>query len=276
MVIFKEKTLTVNFADLKYHHIKEANPNILKIIHAGVSFQFKIILKNNNDKLVVFFNGAYDPEKNQPPIFARSSWYKDYDANCIFVDDPTVHDNGITVGWGIGDKEKYYSPLMSEIIIKLSKFLKVYPKKTVYYGSSAGGFLSLSMSILHKNSTAVVNNPQVHVRSISQGGRYYNLINSNFSGLSEHKIHSMYSERFNIIEQMHLKKYIPNIVYLLNRDSPEDVELQFKYMEEYIKTRSQEEKERVEYILYSNPDGHNGMYGREKTALLINNLLDNE
>ncbi|WP_026866639.1 hypothetical protein [Jeotgalicoccus marinus] len=276
MVIFKEKTLSVNFEDLKLHHIKEAHPNILKVIHKGVSFQFKIILKNNTDNLVVFFNGAYDPAKNQPPIFARSSWYRDYNANCIFVDDPTVHDNEITVGWGIGDKDVYYFPLMSEVIIKLSKFLKVYPKKTVYYGSSAGGFMSLAASILHKNSTAVINNPQVHVRSISQGGRYYNLINSNFAGLNEYRIQSMFSDRFNVIEQMHRAKYIPKVFYLLNRDSREDVELQFRIFEEYVKSRPQEDKEKIEYILYSSDGGHNGMYDREKTAALINNILKSE
>jgi len=269
----KERTLVVNFEDLKLHHIQEASPSVLKIIYKDTAFYFKPIIKKNNDNLVVFFSRAYNPDKNTPPIFARSSWYKDYDANCLFVDDPTLHHSDVTVGWGVGVPNHHYLESMSEIIIKITKFLKVYPAQTIYYGSSAGGFLAMMMATLHKNSVAIANNPQVHVREYSQSSRYLNLLKANFTDMTEQEIMSQYSIRFNAMELMTKENYVPKTFYLLNRLSPLDMDEQYRPFTEFLEKRSQVEKEKVQFLLYGAEGGHNGIYPRDKNAGLVNAYL---
>jgi len=52
---------------------------------------------------------------------------------------------------------------MSEVVKKIFEMLDVNYKNLYFYGSSAGGFMSLYFSILLNESTAIVNNPQTKV-----------------------------------------------------------------------------------------------------------------
>lgn len=55
--------VSIEYDDLNYNVLKSANNNILRIDRFGTHFFMRINLKENNDKLVVFSNGAIDRSK---------------------------------------------------------------------------------------------------------------------------------------------------------------------------------------------------------------------
>lgn len=153
---------------LKFHKIEEIEFNYdilqeVRIEKEGVEFCFKIHLKRNNDKLIVFSNGAVDPNKSELPVYMRSSWSENISASSIYLDDPTLHDTKMRLGWGQGVGSRFYLEEFAEILKKLFDILSIKYKNIIFYGSSAGGFMSMILSILIEDSIAVVNNPQTNV-----------------------------------------------------------------------------------------------------------------
>lgn len=268
----KERTISVNYEELNYSVIIDANPNVLKVRKNNVDFYFKVKLKEDNNNMVVFSNGAYNPQKSTPPIFARSSWHSDFDANCIFIDDVTIHGTECTLGWGVGTPEHYYLKDFSIIVKKIGNLLNVPNSKTVYFGSSAGGFMSMMLAILHKDSIAVPNNPQVYAHKFGRGVAINKLYDTRFPGMSEENIHEEYGERFSVLKMMIKMDYIPKIIYLINRFSIEDTEKQYK---PFIKELNENSLDisNIEFIFYHAEKGHEGIYSREKTSGLVNAYL---
>src|SRR5699024_9425029 len=117
-----------------------------------LDFYFKYYHKHHNSKLLVFSNGAYDPKISKPPVFMRSKWHEDFDANCLFIDDRTVHGNRLRIGWGVGSKERHYLVDYVEVVKKISEIISVEANNIIYFGSSAGGFMSMAMATMHKGT----------------------------------------------------------------------------------------------------------------------------
>lgn len=153
----------LNFHDLEKIDIKTDKLQEFRIEKNDVEFCFKIHLKTGNDKLIVFSNGAVDPNKSELPVYMRSSWSEELSASCIFLDDPTLHNTSMRLGWGQGRNSRFYLEEFSYILIKIFEILKLKHENIIFYGSSAGGFMSMILSILIQDSIAVVNNPQTKV-----------------------------------------------------------------------------------------------------------------
>lgn len=128
-----------------------------------IEYYFKVFIKDLNDKFLVLSNGAVEPKKKAPPIYMRSSWVDQIEASCIFIDDPTLHKTDMRLGWGQGNRENFALESISEILKELFEIFNVQDKNIYFYGSSAGGFMSLFYSILFPGTTAIVNNPQTKV-----------------------------------------------------------------------------------------------------------------
>lgn len=261
-----EKRITeVNYDNIDLEIIRAASPDILKVIKEGVDFYFKLNLKEETDKAVIFSNGAYNPKKSKPPVFMRSSWVDDYNASCICVDDRTIHGKEVRVGWGIGTPERHYLIDMSDILKRILSIIGVKDSKVVYFGSSAGGFLSLMFATLHKNSHAIVNNPRIYAhRSNSRNNVYKGL----FPGLTGAEIHKKYGGRFSVTNMMKRQNYVPKVLYILNRDSETD------YNDQYLPFLKMAEKydidlTNISFWMYSNKESGHDYIPRNKTAAII-------
>lgn len=86
--------------ELNYSLLESKNNEILCIKLDSENFYLKVNIKKGNDKLIIFSNGAVNRDIKSPPIFMRSTWAEDIEANCIFLDDKTIHNNKIPIGWG--------------------------------------------------------------------------------------------------------------------------------------------------------------------------------
>src|SRR5699024_12007141 len=132
-------------------------------------------------------------------LYMRSTWSDEIDANTLYIDDKTIHDSKLRIGWGVGRQDKHYIPIYVRIVKKISSILKIQSNKTYYYGSSAGGFMSILMAAMHQNSTAIVNNPQTFVFSFSKG-HVSDLCNEIFAGMSKEEIMNRFEERLSAIK----------------------------------------------------------------------------
>lgn len=265
MSLKDKRVTTVEFEHINFEILKKASPDILKVMKDGVDFYFKINLKEHSNKAIVFSNGAYNPKKSAPPVFMRSKWLNDYDSTCICVDDRTLHGKDVRVGWGIGTPDRYYLLDMSSIIKKILKQINVTSPNVIYFGSSAGGFMSLMFSILHKNSNAIVNNPRIYAYKSSSINSIYKGL---FPGLTPQKINKKYGGRLSVTYLMNKRNYVPNVLYILNRDSKSD------YQEQYIPFIKMAEKyninlSKISFWLYSDKNNPHDFISREKTAAII-------
>lgn len=155
--------ISVGFSELSSLNLSLEKEYELVVTLNEIDYYLMVYLKDLNDKFLIMSNGAVDPSKKAPPIYMRSSWIDQINASCIFIDDPTLHNTDMRLGWGQGNRENFSLENISYILKELFKNFNVHDKNIYFYGSSAGGFMSLFYSILFPESTAIVNNPQTKV-----------------------------------------------------------------------------------------------------------------
>jgi len=264
----------VLFEDLSPEILSGKDLDVLVICKEGVDFYFKFKLKPENPRLIIFSNGAVDFSKSHPPVFSRSSWYQDYNANCIYVDDKTIHGTNCTIGWGVGTKDRYYLKDYSEIIKEIVKILHINTSNIIYYGSSAGGFMSMMLATLHKDTLAIVNNPQVYAHRFGDGSQVKKLYNSNFPGLTPKEIHEKYGYRFSLTNLISKEKYVPNILYIQNRLFKPDMEKQYNTFLEKMSMYNFDDSN-IAFLLYSDKNSGHNPISRKKTASVINGCFAN-
>lgn len=264
--------IEINFNDLNNSTLINNNNDSLKIIKDDLDFYIKINIKKENDKVVVFSNGAVNKKIKQPPIFQRSSWHSEINASCIFIDDRTLHNNNLALGWGIGTPERHYIKDYSDIIKKITSLLKVDSNKIFYYGSSAGGYMSMVLASLHRRTRAIANNPQVYVSKYKES-HVNNLYETIFPGMLKEDILKNYGSRFSLINNFSKNAYVPYTYYLQNLSPENDITYHFNLLHKNM-IKYKLKKENITFITYyDDKRGHNPI-SKEHTITIINNILE--
>lgn len=263
----------INYEKLNREYLVKNNNSTLKIIKDDVDFYVRINIKNDANYLIAFSNGAVDSEIKLPPLFMRSKWHEKYNASCIFIDDRTIHNTDMNIGWGIGTKDRYYILDYSEIVKRICELLNYEAEKVIYHGSSAGGYMSIALASYHKGSYAIANNPQTYIYKYQ---RYHvNKIYENiFSDMSKEYILKKYSIRFSLSALMSKNENIPRTVYLQNRLCENDMERHFKPFLANAK-KYNIDLTNINFVLYNDKlKGHNPI-DIEKSIKIVNNLIYN-
>ncbi|SHF75738.1 glycosyl transferase family 2 [Ornithinibacillus halophilus] len=218
------KRYTVQYNELSSFQLPNENtPFIIDVQKQQVSFEFLIRLKQESEKAIVFGSGAYDATSElEPPIFQRHKWIKHFDDNLIYYNDPTLYLGKINLGWGFGYEDRHYLMEVASILKILLDKMSIEREKTLFYGSSAGGFMSLMLAGFIKGTIALVNNPQTIVWN------YYDRhVNGMFSSahpkLTREEIIDNYAERLNVLSFYKKINFVPNIIYLQNLASDRDL-----------------------------------------------------
>lgn len=265
--------LEINFDELTIDKLNTETMEDYKIILDDIDFYFRIHLKPDNNKMVIFSNGAIQPEKKAPPLFMRSKYHEEIDANCIYIDDRTIHNNGLKIGWGIGTEDRHFIYDYHKIVMKIITLLNIDSNKCSYYGSSAGGFMSILLSSLNKGSQAIVNNPQIFVFNyvkFSVQQVYKNI----FPNLNEKEILQNYRERFSVPVFIKNNKYTPRIHYYQNISCKSDITNQMLPFRKSIFARKLF-KNRISFTqYYDDKRGHNPI-PMTNTVKIINYHINN-
>lgn len=268
------KKLAIDFAEVDKLSFDE--PVFLTVEGiGGVPFEFLIYPKDNADKAVIFGSGAFNSDIMSPPIFNRHKWRDDFgSATTIYYNDPTLYLGKLNLAWGYGDKDRHFLEDIGNILKIILKKLTVSNSNTMFVGSSGGGFTSMILASMFKDSKVFVNNPQTDIRNyyVKHVRQLYEIVypGEKVSGFSKLEPH-----RANVVEFFKKQKHVPKIYYAQNLYVKHDTE---KHMIPFVSELSTLNenifKDKVNMHFYRNKEqGHNPI-SKEETIKIINNMLN--
>ncbi|GAB6055904.1 hypothetical protein JCM15415_12200 [Methanobacterium movens] len=257
----------LEFADFPIDELFSLQINI-----KNVKFEFLIRFSSNNNGLICMGSGEYNPQKQSPPIYNRHSWQGEFEESIIYYNDPTLYLNSeLTLGWCVGKDEEWYLLTISEIICTLARINNIDSSNILFYGSSGGGFTSIILATLIKNSKAIVNNAQLFLENYWEV-HFNRMIKTCFSDSDLETIFSLYKYRLDVFENFKAQKHIPQITYLVNADSNFDLSNQLIPTINKLNSFDLFDSS-LKIILYSNKNGHNGVLDKKETIKLIKKHL---
>lgn len=108
----------------------------------------------------VFFQAAIGSKVEKLPVFLGKRFSEEVPVNRLFVSDPTLYVNKrLRLAWYAGSSTQQALQLdLAKIFAKVSG-----DNRTLYFGTSGGGFASLVFSAFHEDSLAVAINPQTDI-----------------------------------------------------------------------------------------------------------------
>lgn len=257
----------IDYYDLENYKVKENLLYILEVRKDNVKYEYLINRKTENNKLIVFNNGAIAGGNVKVPVFQRHSWANVIKTSSVFCMDPTLYVNDLSVGWGVGKNEDYYLENSSLILKTIIKKMNIELEDTIIYGTSAGGFLSIIMGIYLKGAKVVADNTQLDVSNWAFISAVDYVMEYCFDNIGTAL---KYPERFNVVEAFIKHNYVPKIYLHVNLCSKVDNSMQLAPFLEKIETmKNVTEYNNIEIILhYEEKKGHDGLSQDEAIKFL--------
>lgn len=251
--------ITIQEYELDSHEITRDYLHVLRVIKDGVPYEYLINRRSDNDKLIVFNNGAIAEGNVSVPVFQRHSWANILKTSSVFCMDPTLYLNSfLQIGWGIGKNDNYYLENSSLILKKIISKMGIRLENTAIYGTSAGGYLSIIMGIYLKGAKVVADNAQLDVRNWIFKEALDSVVTFAFDNIGAAL---NYKERFSVVDAFEKNQYVPKIYMHVNLCSMADNSTQLiPFLKNAETMRSIKEYNDIEVILHFEPDkGHNGI-----------------
>lgn len=248
----------IKYDELEDYIIKENLLYTLEITKDNVKYEYLINRIPNNNKLIVFNNGAIVGENVKVPIFQRHSWAKELKASSIFCMDPTLYINDLSVGWGVGKNNNYYLENSSLILKEIIEKINLKLENTVIYGTSAGGYLSIIMGTYLKGAKVVADNTQLILSDWFVKHALDSVMFYCFDNIAD-KLNNL--ERFSVIETFKKHNYVPKIYLHVNLCSNVDNSKQLvPFLKEMEQAKGLKEYNDIEvYLHYEETKGHDGL-----------------
>ncbi len=198
----------------------------LIVEYEGFDYEFLFKDLGDSDKLTVLGSGAFNKEKGydrKGPWFNRWSWT--FDDSTLYYHDPTLYlADDIFGPWGLGTPETWYLEKIGIIISRLVEVINVRNDDILFYGSSAGGFTSLMLSIMVKDSVCLAEVPQFDITS--WGSFWRPLKNASFD-MDDKEFIEKYGNRVSVMKLIQEKNYIPNAYILMDCSAEYDFTRQY-------------------------------------------------
>ena len=154
---------SIPYERLRAERFRSTESTIYDILWNGVHFEFCIHYKPESTRAVILGTGDVGGAKFRPH-FDRISWAKELPGTAIYYFDPTVYLGESTLGWGYGTNDRWYLEDMAYLLHTILTKLGISAENTLFYGSSAGGYMSMCLAAM-LGSRATVINPQFIVEN---------------------------------------------------------------------------------------------------------------
>ena len=229
-----EEQIRINFEELYDLELTYNKKIGLIVFLDDVKYEFILKLEENSDELVVVGSGALGNRKfdRSRPLFHRHSW--NFKRSTIYYNDPTYYvDDVIKGAWCFGTIEDYYLKKIALILDILIAKLNVEYEKVMFYGSSAGGFTSLILATLFKDTLCLVDIPQIYVSRFKSKIHHldgWRPLKEYYYGdeITDEEFLEMYKYRLNFVDLCKKEKYIPNAYMVL--DCSVDLDFNTQYI----------------------------------------------
>ncbi len=114
------------------------------------------------DTLLIAFHGAVDRATRPTPAFIPFLPGTGEEVHQVAIADPSLRTSSdISMGWYAGDCGFESQRVLPDFFQEISRALDV--RRTIYFGTSGGGFAALFYSKQHDGSLALVGNPQTSI-----------------------------------------------------------------------------------------------------------------
>src|SRR5699024_425210 len=136
-------------------------------------------------------------------------------------------------------------------------------KEIMYFGSSAGGFMSIAMASMHKGTYAVVNNPQTYVNKYLKAYKTA-VYKSAFPNMTEKEILMKYRSRLSLVSIFARYKNVAIVYYLQNRLCEGDMK---NHLTTFLDSldRYKLNSQNINGILYNNKQAGHNPAGKQAT-----------
>ena len=226
--------IKLDFSEIEDYSFPINSPFRLQINYDDIKYDFVVRFSDVNKNLICFANGAhYRNQKTSsgklitPPFFDRWSWFTFFNDSFIAFSDPIFYyNNKITLGWGIGDKNQWYTEIISLIIKKLANKQQIINDNILFFGSSGGGFVSIALATLIRGSKCLVNNSQFNAMNFNKYhiNNVFEILEKEFDNINREEIFNNLKYRFDLIELFKKENYMPDITYYVNVLSEMDIQ----------------------------------------------------
>ena len=186
--------------------VKNTNPTI---------FCGLVKIEEASDNLLVLFNGAVDRKKHDYETYQRWSWIVNIPHNVLIIPDTTLAQGNFALGWGVGHPDSWFMATTSDFLKNFLHHMSLDAKKTILYGSSAGGFQAFQCGILLQEALVIMENPQTNVFKYYKK-QYMPLEKETTFWDTESVILTKYGERFDLIKSIKSSRFVPKTIYLQN------------------------------------------------------------
>lgn len=189
--------------------------------HYAVRFEDFVLdlyfVPSSKRRALIFSPGYLDRKNFAIPYFQRTSWLPELGGVGISLTDPTLalaEDFG--VGWFAGTKRCHYLLEIAKFLARLIETLEIPAERTLFFGSSAGGFASLGFAALLPGSLAFAINPQTDLLRFHALGEIANLTRHGFGGISIMALETHYHSRFNLAALLRQAGHVPQALIWQN------------------------------------------------------------
>ena len=241
------------------HRLEADTPQRLDVVTDRGVLPLLVVRRPGAARTVILSNGAVDLERSGgEPVFQRSSWHTEIQGHLIYVCDPgTVGPGALPLAWGQISARHWVVPDMAAVVRAVSRRLGVVSGAgRLYYGSSAGGFLSLGMAASDNGCRVIINNAQFDWTRWMAGG-VNALRAARFENALPATIRSRNPRRTNILNNLAPGRGPRTVDYLVNLDSNHDREVDARIMGQCLLNHP-EFRDMVRAIAYRDPvAGHN-------------------
>ena len=268
-----DKIIECKIEDIPFDEIPINERFGLIVYKNNVKYEFLIHLKSDSKNLVCFGSGALNGSDlkrfEQKPRFNRQSWK--INESTLFYNDPTRYlNNSMLGGWGIGTTDDWYLENIKEIILKIKEFYEIKNENILFYGSSLGGFTSMLLGTLVKDSKVLADVPQLTFENAKYFQHIKHIV---FPDLSDEEIKNNYNYRLNVLDLIKKEKYIPNAYIIFDAGEIDIKEHYTHFFAELNKITECNNSNRMKIII--NPINEHKFMSMEETLDVIQQACDN-
>lgn len=233
-----------------------------------------VVPRTGASKLLVLNNGAVDQERaGRSVVFQRSTWSDEIRHHQVYVYDPaTGAPDFLRLGWGqLAPKQTVFVDIV-RIVRRISLALGVEsPADRTYFGSSAGGFIALSLAVNDPGARSVINNAQFDwtrwmAKSVNA------LRAARFGNQTPQALREKYPLTTNVLNLMAKRSRPLHLHYLVNLASKHDRQIDYPMFQQFMMDNPEICAD-VTVSHYFDPDaGHNPLH-RSRLVPILNGAV---
>lgn len=172
---------------------------------------------SDRSRAFVFSPGWMNRSVYAHPYFQRISWFNNLEGVGISLADPTLdlHES-VQIGWFVGTRDVDYARMTARYLERLFDHLRIPRERTLFFGSSAGGFASLAFASHMTGAKALAANPQTDITRFHEPTELGAMTRAAFGSFNLTMLTPNFRSRVSIGELWKAHGRVPRSILVLN------------------------------------------------------------